>query len=725
MSQSLLIAVQFQEGRYHGQDDGFNGADGWPPSPGRLFQALVAAAACGDRIPAKDERALKWLEKIGPPRIAMPPVRRGRAVTLYVPNNDLDAVGGAPARVGEIRTSKQWRPCFFDSAESVLYAWDFEPESEEAARICAIAGRLYQLGRGIDMAWASGRVLEQREAKTVLESHPGPILQPRGDGQIATPRAGTLDSLVTRHQGNCMRLATVRVGRKSRQEFTQPPKASFRYTGYDTSPRYLHFELRHFELRNLEGRFAPYPLASAALLITGLRDDVAARLKKSLPEQSALFKKLIVGRDAGPADLAQRIRLMPIPSVGTRYTDPSIRRIAVEVPPDCPIRLDDLQWAFSGLEPHDPETGKILPGRLVSTDDSRMADRFRGPARAFWSVTPLALSRAKRRRLGIADKKAANERNQEEQRAASAVVQALRHAGIRVSPIDVRVQREPFSGRGERVEAFAAGTRFPKETLWHVKVSFAEPVAGPLVLGDGRYLGLGLMQPHKPMPGVLVFTIAEGLSDATDPALVARAARRAMMARVQNSLPRGKALPAHVTGHEKDGKPARDGDHRHIAVAVDLPRRRLLYIAPNWLQRHRVQWREVSKEHALVERALEGMDVLLAGKAGRLVIAPSVLDVDNDPLFAPARVWESVTDYRVTRHYRRLTEEEALQADVLAELRRCNWPVPQSVEILASFRGPRGGLSGRLRLTFAVVQSGPLLLGRTAHKGGGLFASST
>ena len=119
MPRSLLIAVRFHEGRYHGREDGFSGADGWPPSPARLFQALVAAAR-GARLPAEDERALKWLEGLDPPRVAAPVVRRGRAVKLFVPNNDLDSVGGDPSRVSEIRVGKQWRLCFFNASEPVL-----------------------------------------------------------------------------------------------------------------------------------------------------------------------------------------------------------------------------------------------------------------------------------------------------------------------------------------------------------------------------------------------------------------------------------------------------------------------------------------------------------------------------------------------------------------------------------------------------------------------------
>ena len=195
-----------------------------------------------------------------------------------------------------------------------------------------------------------------------------------------------------------------------------------------------------------------------------------------------------------------------------------------------------------------------------------------------------------------------------------------------------------------------------------------------------------------------------------------------MMARVQARLPRGGTLPAYVSGHHQDGSPAGDGKHRHIAVVADLPRRRLLYVAPSELQRGGVRWREVEALHRLVTGALEGMDVLRAGAAGRLELAPAAVDRDVDALFAPAAVWESVTTYAVTRHHRGPSPEDALKLDVSAEIERCGWPRPASIEALAARRGPRGGLSGRLRLTFRTAQVGPLLIGRSAHKGGGLFA---
>ena len=193
-------------------------------------------------------------------------------------------------------------------------------------------------------------------------------------------------------------------------------------------------------------------------------------------------------------------------------------------------------------------------------------------------------------------------------------------------------------------------------------VTFIEPVSGPVVLGDGRYLGLGLMRPIESMTGVEVFNIEDGLTDNAEPAIVAQAARRAMMARVQNTLALGQRLPTYVSGHEVEGTPSRKGDvHRHVAVVGDLPRQRILYLAPTQLHRTGISWREINKDHTKMVSALEGMSLLRAGIAGCLSLTPTAIVLDNDPLFASARIWESVTDYDVTRHPHRLDNEEALK----------------------------------------------------------------
>src|SRR5690242_7598778 len=107
---ALLISVRFHEGRYHG-------AGNWPPAPSRLFQALVAAAAQPGLDSARD--ALNWLERLDAPVIAAPARHDGQPVSLFVPNNDLDApkFGGDIRNIAKVRTAtKRIRPRLFDAS---------------------------------------------------------------------------------------------------------------------------------------------------------------------------------------------------------------------------------------------------------------------------------------------------------------------------------------------------------------------------------------------------------------------------------------------------------------------------------------------------------------------------------------------------------------------------------------------------------------------------------
>ena len=726
MTQALLVAVRFHEGRYHGSDD-------WPPAPGRLFQALMAGAAKGASLPTVACDALDWLERLAPPVIAAPRGALGRDYVTYVPNNDLDAELGkreVPSlfhAVAAIRVAKSVCPVLFDSDKPVLYRWILdESESENAKTVCGMANNLYRLGHGIDMAWAEAAVIAVEDSEEQLSNHGGIIYRPNVRGRsgrdLFCPRPGLRQSLSDRFDGMRNRFRTGENNSKPSLVFVQPPKPLLTKIVYNAVVRRYVFELRE---SGSGGGFASWPLDQAARLVTEARDKAETRLSSAGLELSENIERYLIGRGAADIDKSARVRIVPIPSVGHEHVNMTIRRLALYVPPACPVPGGDLAWAFSQVAWLNSD-GVIERELQSGGHDDRMVARFERRGRRWRSVTPLVLPTARRRRIEPArietDVKGGQERANEEARAAVAVRRALHHAGVSVPVADVRVQREPFDRRGARAEAFAIGTRFPKEVLWHAAITFTEPVKGPVILGDGRYLGLGLMLTDERMHDIVAFAIENGLGDKAEAAAVARAARRAMMARVQQSLGPQVSLPTYVTGHKEGGGPADDGNHRHVAVVADLPRRRIFYIAPTRLQRGDIRWGDIAINHRLMANALEGLSVLRAGAAGRLELAPITLNPASDPLFATARVWESVTEYDVTRYHRRLTDEDALKLDIAAELRRRGWPSPETIEVLVVGRGPRGGLVGRLRLTFAAAQSGPLLIGKSAHKGGGLFA---
>jgi CRISPR-associated protein Csb2 len=706
---ALLISVRFHDGRYHGTGD-------WPPAPARLFQALVATAPkAEDALEQTSRNALAWLEQLSAPVIAAPRKVDGQPdFKLFVPNNDLDAYGGDIRLIAKVRTAtKKIKPRLFDASVPLIYVWRFDGDDTLAKCVCTIADDLYQLGRGVDMAWANAEVLDDEAvAEAKLIEYQGVIYRPSegedssGGTVLACPEDGSLKSLEGRYKAGAQRFRHVQVGRTTKTEFANAPKPRFRSVAYNSPPTQLLFDLRR--TTDTGSPFAPWPLKNAAGLVLKLRDGAADKFKnlnRPVPFDEGTVGKVLVGRDATEADKALRVRIMPLPSIGHPHADRGIRRVLVEVPADCPIRADDVAWAFAGLPVKpldiDESTGELLssPVELVRADDDSMLTHYgmgdAGISSRLWrSVTPLALPAGRQGYIHDA-------------------LQALRHAGLRHRVANIRVQREPFDAKGERAEAFAGGTRFSRHQLWHVEIEFAEPVSGMTVLGNGRYMGLGLLAPVRQVEGVYAFAITDGLVHGADSLNLARALRRAVMARVQDHIGKHEKLPAFFTGHEDDGEPARGGNHEHLTFVPDLARQRLLVIAP-----HVIEHRECSKNErdhlGTLACALNGLSELRAGRAGKLGLKRAGIDLATDPLFVTSKAWASTTPYTPTRHAKR-NGRDSLHDDVLKEVQRRRLPVPQAVR----------KSSDGLLLQFRVAVPGPILLGKTMHFGGGLFTQST
>lgn len=706
----LLLEVKLEGGRFHGQPE-------WPPSPARVFQALVAASAKGEVLEERDVEALEWLESLPPPLMAAPAATLGQEVKLWVPNNDLDSAGGDPKRVQEIRTAKRVRPRIFDGRVPLLYAWAVGRLNDElpAARIADIAKQMYQLGRGVDMAWAEARIVDDEALSKALQKFRYEIHRPTpGGGSDAVypcPAPGSLASLRQRYAASLERFA--REGALS--VFVQPPKARFAQVAYDAAPPRALFEIRPV---GSMGSFSATPATSAVRLVEIVRDVAIARLSEALGDRARGLERALLGRkgdeEAAPRP-EERIRIVPLPSIGHEHADRGIRRVLVEVPHALASSAQDVFWAFSGLSIQTPMGASAI---LVRASELKMLSHFGALGtthRRFRTVTPAALP-AVRRRIApenvSADAKPASERHDEEQKARAAVMQALRHAGITAKVAHLHVQREPFDAKGARAEAFAGGTRFAKERLWHVEIRFADSVAGPIAIGDGRFLGLGLMAPADDTARVLAFRIVDGLMPGAQPPRVAEALRKAVMARFDAAkLP----LPELVTGHQADGAPSKSP--ARLAYVADLDASRLLLVVTSRRETELGRSRRAVED---LERVMEGFEELRAGEAGLLRLEAMPVDADGDPLFAISRRWTSVTPYTVERHERAGDAEMAIVMDVERALARAGLPRAQvRVDRLTSEKGT--GLRAWVTLDFDVAVRGPLLLGRDRFKGGGVF----
>lgn len=503
---ALVLEVRLFNDRWHGNGD-------WPPSPFRLFQALIAGAFNGrwrQTVHEDDaELAFHWLEQLAPPLVLAPPGRDLEPLQYFVPNNDLDAVGNDPRRAAEIRASKVLRSRYIERDPNTqgdplfIYAWRFSGGETYARQIIDLCERLHTFGHGIDPAYACGSIQALDDLNSRLIAYQGSVVRPdtmldrSHDGiLLQCPTIGSFDRLKERFEATKHRLRQ----QKKTTFFRQPPKPVWQAVHYDRSVRRLLFELRYL---NDSQRFYPVRLEHAATVTKALRDLAAQRLT-AVPAYAELVDRLIVGRDTTDADRGRRVRFIPLPSIGSRHADPSIRRMVVELPPDCPMSEADVRWALSGqrlpsIGSLDTITGEVHGLRLIDSEDRRML-RYYLPAKRqrteksdgaqHWqTVTPVVLpTRRRKGRIG-GPARVASERS-----AGIDVGNALRHAGITANVLAVNVQREPFSKRGRRVEAFESD-RFETSRLYHVEIYFADPVRGPLVIGDGRWLGLGLLRP--------------------------------------------------------------------------------------------------------------------------------------------------------------------------------------------------------------------------------------
>ncbi|MCY4385488.1 MAG: type I-U CRISPR-associated protein Csb2 [Desulfurellaceae bacterium] len=719
MSRALLLSIRFHDGRYHGTGD-------WPPAPARLFQALVAGTAKGSELSDTDKAALEWLETLEAPVIAAPAVRAGRAFKSFVPNNDLDKYGGDVRKINKIRTPKTIHSHIFNVEIPLLFIWKFTGNvsaENYAQTICRIAERLYQLGRGVDMAWTWAEILDAGEIAPRLARHGGVVYRPSQNGTgkaLLCPKKGSLASLKERYDADRTRFTSVKQGRKIQQIFSQSPKPRFATVAYATPSRRFLFEIRAATSES----FAPWPSERVTGLVLNVRDKAVSRLKEALPEAAGTIDRVLIGRNATEADKAARVRILPLPSIGHNHADHAVRRVLIDVPSNCPLRADDIGWAFSGLTETHPTTGEIL-WNLIRSEEHGMLEHYgiddkeQHGFRVWRTVTPVALPVMRTGRETTGAKRVAGEA-----KAARAVMQALRHIGVSVPVASIRVQREPFDRNGARAEEFAMPERYVTRGLHHVEIAFSQAVRGPLVIGNGRYLGLGLMAPRKDVShDALAFSIASRTNIATtDSALLLHAVRRALMALSEDKQGR---VPRLFSGHEPDGAPAGSGRHEHIFLATDDTDEdgridRLIVAAP-WACDRTTQGSREDRTH--FDGVVPTLTSVRAGPLGVLTLGPAYALATGDPLVGPSRVWESRTLYRPTRHTGRSKRTDAFVVqDIISECERRGLPKPEA-ELLELNIGPNCGLAARVRLRFAVAVEGPVMLGRDSHKGGGLFGA--
>ena len=460
----LRIEVQWLANRYHGAE--------WPPSPWRLFQAMVAGSGQEPCRNAALEAALRHLETLSAPVVTAPRAVLLRPVTSRVPDNDGDVVlalhakgkrEAAEARaaaLGSLRTRRAWQ-----FTGTVTYDWESTAETpEHLPALVRLARSVSAVGQGIDLAIARAALVEDPPRACGVRYRPSES----GARLLAVTAPGGLDALNARYSGERIRVRADRVE-----------------TGFEPEPRMAGYRS---ELDLPPVRWAAFSLRTPddrPLIADGRRSiEVAAMVRHAIggAAKGAGLQKSLISELMGHGGDG-RIEAQPLPSVGYRHADGRIRRVLL-VAPEC---VDEDAWRsvvsrLPGAPLVKEASGEAFGMLAPLSETDPMLGRYRGTGRRWTSATPVVLPGYDSLRG-----RARPERS---------LRRLFRHAGISES----LVVRARF-GRVPRLRGSAhpLSYRRPSHLAWrpcmHLTVEWTVPVRGPLSLGAGTGYGLGVFVP--------------------------------------------------------------------------------------------------------------------------------------------------------------------------------------------------------------------------------------
>lgn len=502
----LAIRVQFLAG-YSGRE--------WPPSPARLFKALVSSARAGwahDHRMAIDD-SLRVLEQQGwagdtelpviiAPRAALRPPRQRR----FVPNNsknwpterNLNPEKGIDL---EPEPMVGWE---IQGPSTVWYWWPNVGASHVPV-IRDVSRRVVSVGKGEDLA-----VLDATDAEPPAD---GERWQPASSGaSLEVPEAGCLDVCDAVFARGLNELPL--------------PAAGVRAVTYALEARAAGREVPTFVLglwRNgkrcsWDARLLRQVVGPVRHLLDEIRDEVVdllARGPSERPAMEALVRRVLVGHDESDKPIIEpHLAIFPLPSVLGPYPDGRVRRIALAdlgADDDSTRRaiVETAQVLLHGRELLDNGRGT---GIVLNTEPDGQWLRFITKRSRIWAtVTPL-VQQAKEL-TGDEWRRLVQARGNAEREPAKAAAREL-HLQKRRRELIERSIRQAIAGQEasiESIEVVAAGplsgvhiatqyraNGYLGETpKLHVRVTFDREIGGPLAIGRGRHVGFGLLWPEE------------------------------------------------------------------------------------------------------------------------------------------------------------------------------------------------------------------------------------
>jgi len=548
MREHLRISVRFLDGEFNGRGD--NGESEWPPSPLRLFQALTNSAARldGNGISARNVDALRWLEAAKkPPEIIADKATTTNGYQLYVPDNVGDLVAkqwsannyfdkkNHPIDISGYRTEKRVRPLRLADAAAVHYCWTFDDAefAKYRATLIALARAITRLGWGVDLVVADAAVEKGDETFTSSSGEHWLPVETSGGTSLRVPIVGTLAELDERHAAFLGRIKNLDNGNEVFAPV--PPLSAFRVVTYRratelSQPPYAVFTLR----RPDDSGFAAFDPQWRRLHLTGMLRHAASQpdFASAVGWDKSKVDAFVLGHDKSdatnikPTSSTARLVFIPLPSIEWRGEDRgstvgAIRRVLVTVSGhfDASEFLRIVR-ALEGQELTDEKSKQPVAFlRRQSDNDNAIASYFAKSA-AWTTVTPVVLPghddpRKLRRRLrGTTAPLSVGEKASIVRKLDTRIERLLRKAFIDSGLPATLVEDADLEWRGtgflpgvDLASRYSTPDQCRRFRRLHVRVVWRErfpdgtlhskQINGPLCVGSGRFLGLGLFVPDS------------------------------------------------------------------------------------------------------------------------------------------------------------------------------------------------------------------------------------
>lgn len=553
----FALAIEFLTGRYVATAYNDRRRHEWPPHPARVFSALVATYFEDPQANSDERTALEWLEQQTPPEIHCGDAEPREPYDVFVPVNDTSIVDDLSNDVVEVEEARRRATSEADPKEATKVRRQLEklaaklktkmakaiapidgkipaamlaqgasllpdrrgkqprsfpsvapwpprmslvwraadPLPEHRAMLDALAARVVRIGHSSSLV--SVRVLDEREVTTA----PSRVPDPDGTEMVRGVEAGQLARLCddfVGHQG----MVSGRTLPAAVHAYSSPRRAEPPLPVTVFGDDWIVFAVTHGATR---GDGAP-------VILPGIRSvDVARAMRKALQSyaQQPAPEILSGHQPAGPPAERPHLAIVPLPFVGHRHADGGLRGVALIFP--RAVAFEDRRavlraihaWEHSDRASWRGERANLpvfdtggLDLRIVREIrpglDSLSPARWCGPSRVWATVTPIALDR----HPGDLRARDPNVQASAVGAATASIEQACERIGLPVPRVTI-VPAAPVIGahKAQEFPAYPPIVGRTRRALTHAVVEFERAIQGPVLLGAGRYHGLGLLRP--------------------------------------------------------------------------------------------------------------------------------------------------------------------------------------------------------------------------------------